>query len=188
MWLFLQDINRAESYGKRMQKEFEREYETVGFPQYILILLLILVIIILITIIIRLVSVKTLSRPPKRATRRRTGRRVIANTSQFCQKEKTFKTGTTTRRWMSEKSQIKTKRPELNRRRKKAAQSRLFWLRRSCQVASKWAQPTILLACDNLWQFVAKCEKTERVLWTLYMWQLVKRLVQLTTKDFWCDC
>ena len=32
---FLQDINRAESYGKRMQKEFEREYETVGFPQYI---------------------------------------------------------------------------------------------------------------------------------------------------------
>ena len=164
MWLFLQDINRAESYGKRMQKEFEREYETVGFPQYVLILLLILIIIILITIITRSVSVKTLSRPPKRATRRRTGRRVIANTSQFCQKEKTFKTGTTTRRWMSEKSQVKTKRPELNRRRKKAAQSRLFWLRRSCQVASKWAQPPIPLACDNLWQFEATCDS---------LWQFV---------------
>ena len=37
-WLksFLQDINRAESYGKRMQKEFEREYETVGICQDII--------------------------------------------------------------------------------------------------------------------------------------------------------
>ena len=33
---FLQDINRAESYGKRMQKEFEREYETVGICQDII--------------------------------------------------------------------------------------------------------------------------------------------------------
>ena len=30
------DINRAESYGKRLQKEFEREYETVGLCQNIL--------------------------------------------------------------------------------------------------------------------------------------------------------
>ena len=33
---FFQDINRAESYGKRMQKEFEREYETVGICQDII--------------------------------------------------------------------------------------------------------------------------------------------------------
>ena len=34
--VFFQDINRAESYGKRMQKEFEREYETVGICQDII--------------------------------------------------------------------------------------------------------------------------------------------------------
>ena len=30
------DINRAESYGKRLQRVFEREYETVGLCQNIL--------------------------------------------------------------------------------------------------------------------------------------------------------